>query len=108
MAPRTSTHYPALSTQNQHLAPSTQNPAPVPVSVSRSVCVVCGEPNSCGVAAGRTECWCFTTKVPQALLETLPPEKRNLSCICQVCIASFEQQQHRDHRGADETGGAKE
>ena len=65
--------------------------------------MLCGEPNHCGVAAGRSACWCFTATVPQALLETLPPDQRNLSCICQVCIASFEQQ-HRLDGAADQAG----
>ncbi len=35
-------------------------------------CALCGELNQCGIAAGNTSCWCFTTPVPPALLERVP------------------------------------
>jgi hypothetical protein len=72
-------------------------------TVAPDRCLLCGGPNLCGMAAGQTDCWCFTARVPQALLDQLPPESRNLSCICQRCIASYEQR-GEDHGNREEAG----
>ncbi len=58
-------------------------------------CVLCGEANECGIAAGNTECWCFATPVPRALIERVPESQRNRACICQACVALY-RQQHPD------------
>ena len=50
-----------------------------------SRCPLCGQTNQCGMAAGATSCWCFDTKIPADVLEKLPPEARELACVCRAC-----------------------
>ncbi|MCP5327411.1 MAG: cysteine-rich CWC family protein [Sinobacteraceae bacterium] len=54
----------------------------------KGLCPLCGRGNDCGVEAGRGNCWCFSTGVPEDLLETLPEELRMEACICASCIES--------------------
>jgi len=37
-------------------------------------CPLCGGPNECGLAAGRSECWCFEAKIAPEVLERVPEE----------------------------------
>jgi hypothetical protein len=48
-------------------------------------CPLCGGPNDCGIAAGASTCWCFTTEIPSDVRDRIPPEARDLSCICRAC-----------------------
>ncbi len=50
-------------------------------------CVLCGEPNECGMAKGESECWCFSVKMPQKALDLVPLAARNKACICAKCAA---------------------
>ena len=59
-------------------------------SLDPSVCPVCGEPNTCGMAQGNTECWCTAVKIPQAALDRIPSEAKNVACICARCAALAE------------------
>ncbi len=56
-------------------------------SVDPSVCPVCGDSNTCGMAQGKTECWCMAVKIPQAALDRIPSEAKNVACICARCAA---------------------
>jgi hypothetical protein len=58
-------------------------------------CALCGEPNECGMARGDTECWCFSTKIPQRALDLVPLAARNEVCICARCA-----EKHRDETAA--------
>ena len=60
-------------------------------------CALCGGDNGCGVAAGKTECWCFALPVPPALLERVPEALRNATCVCQQCVLGYLDQQQRNH-----------
>ncbi|MEO5821796.1 MAG: cysteine-rich CWC family protein [Vicinamibacteraceae bacterium] len=51
----------------------------------QDLCPICGGPNQCGLAAGASTCWCFTTIIPEDVLEGIPAEARNESCICPAC-----------------------
>ncbi|WP_341279029.1 cysteine-rich CWC family protein [Paenibacillus sp. FSL H8-0537] len=55
-------------------------------------CPLCGGPNGCAIEAGLAphSCWCFRERVPQSLLEQIPPEQRNQSCVCQNCVKQGE------------------
>lgn len=55
-------------------------------------CPLCGSDNRCGYAEGERECWCFSTPVPQALRDRVPPDKRNKACICRKCVEAYYQQ----------------
>ncbi len=50
-------------------------------------CPLCGGPNQCGLAAGSTSCWCFTTRIPDAVVERVPVAARNVACVCPDCAA---------------------
>lgn len=50
-------------------------------------CPLCGESNQCGMAAGRSECWCNDVTISKAALERLPEAARGVVCICQRCGA---------------------
>jgi hypothetical protein len=48
-------------------------------------CPLCGEPNACGMSSGAGTCWCFSTEIPAAVLERVPPEARDEICVCAAC-----------------------
>jgi hypothetical protein len=40
----------------------------------------------CTGAAYKGACWCAQVEIPEALLAQVPPELRNVNCICRVCV----------------------
>jgi len=54
----------------------------------QDLCPLCGGPNGCGLVAGANSCWCFETRIPAAVLERVPAEARDRSCICQTCATA--------------------
>jgi hypothetical protein len=52
---------------------------------SRTLCPICGGPNDCGLAAGKTTCWCFGAEIPAAALARVPDAARDQRCICPAC-----------------------
>lgn len=64
----------------------------MPTPNDTSICPLCGNSNRCDVnnAAG---CWCMNTKIPEALLEKVPSQFKELNCICNDCIDKYHQQQ---------------
>jgi Cysteine-rich CWC len=54
---------------------------------SPGICPLCGGPNRCGIAEGKEDCWCFSTPIPEAVLEAIPEGQRMQSCVCQECAA---------------------
>jgi len=57
-----------------------------------NICPLCGHINHCAMEIEResgikqTEpCWCTEVKFDADLLDRVPPEKRNLACICAAC-----------------------
>jgi hypothetical protein len=53
-----------------------------------SLCPFCKKENQCAVEAGN-KCWCQKKHVPADLVNLLPPELKNESCICSACIEDF-------------------
>jgi hypothetical protein len=51
-------------------------------------CPLCGETNECGIAAGQSTCWCFSTSIPADVLERIPEEARGTACVCAKCAAT--------------------
>lgn len=52
------------------------------------LCPACGARNDCALADPRSAdqaCWCYSVSIEPAVLETLPPELRNLACLCPRC-----------------------
>lgn len=56
-----------------------------------SRCALCGEPNECGMARGDSECWCYSTVIPEKALDLVPLAAREKVCICAKCA-----EKHRD------------
>jgi hypothetical protein len=50
-----------------------------------NVCPICGKPNGCGLATDSTPCWCTNVNIPESVLKAIPPEARNVVCICKAC-----------------------
>ena len=48
-------------------------------------CPLCGGPNDCGIAAGASTCWCFTAEIPADVRDRIPPDARDLACVCRAC-----------------------
>lgn len=48
-------------------------------------CPVCGGPNDCGMAAGKSACWCETVKISREALERVPEEAKGKVCVCRKC-----------------------
>ncbi|MDP3501668.1 MAG: cysteine-rich CWC family protein [Myxococcales bacterium] len=48
-------------------------------------CPLCGEPNSCGMAAGEQACWCFAVTMDPDALARIPEAAKGKACVCQRC-----------------------
>jgi len=57
-----------------------------------SICPLCKQSNRCDVKAS-SGCWCINTQVPKALLAKIPAHLKGKSCVCNICIANYQQQQ---------------
>ena len=64
-------------------------------NIDNTTCPLCGHVNKCAMEIEResgvkqtTPCWCATVKFDADLLARVPPEKRNLACICAACAAN--------------------
>jgi hypothetical protein len=55
--------------------------------VDPSRCPLCGKPNECEIAEGKTSCWCFDEVIPVEVLERIPPEAQSVACVCKECAA---------------------
>lgn len=56
--------------------------------MKNSKCPICGKDNGCAFNSGKDPytCWCMTTTVPKALLETV--DQRG-GCICKECVDTY-------------------
>lgn len=61
-------------------------------------CPLCGEANQCGVAQGKSDCWCFSMPLSAEVVDRVPESERNVACICQKCAAGAD-------TGGDRGGG---
>ncbi|MCP2070964.1 UNVERIFIED_ORG: hypothetical protein J2Y77_000400 [Pseudomonas lini] len=60
------------------------------------LCPACGATNDCTLADPRTvdrTCWCYSVSIDPAVLEALPAEQRDQSCLCPRCAQVLEQLQ---------------
>ena len=48
-------------------------------------CPICGGPNDCGMAAGKSECWCARVKISPEALEKVPEGVKWKVCVCKKC-----------------------
>ena len=48
-------------------------------------CPICGGPNDCGMAAGKSECWCARVKISPEALEKVPEGVKGKVCVCRKC-----------------------
>ena len=62
----------------------------MPSAVDPSICPTCGEPNACGMSLGKSVCWCQSVEIPKAALDRIPPDAKDLACICARCAARAE------------------
>ena len=53
-------------------------------------CPLCHRPNACAIVTGRGVCWCFALKLPEAILDRIPPEAREKACLCERCATATE------------------
>ena len=56
-------------------------------------CPVCGGPNDCGMAAGKSECWCAGVKISAEALERVPEGARGRVCLCRGCAGNVSESQ---------------
>ncbi len=56
-------------------------------------CPLCGAANQCAMAAdpAATKCWCELVTFPEALLAQIPSEAVRKTCVCQKCLAQFQE-----------------
>ncbi len=50
-------------------------------------CPICKKINYCQISR-KKECWCFNTKIPQQLIDTIDDQAKG-SCICLDCVKRF-------------------
>lgn len=50
-------------------------------------CPLCGQPNQCAIALGKSaeSCWCMTTPMSLLALALMPEQERGQRCICPTC-----------------------
>ena len=48
-------------------------------------CPICGGPNECGMAAGKSECWCAGVEISKQVLEQVPEAASGKVCVCRNC-----------------------
>lgn len=56
--------------------------------MNEQLCPLCGQPNRCTQADPQTAhqpCWCFTERIPPAVLQGLPEALRDRQCLCPNC-----------------------
>jgi hypothetical protein len=58
-------------------------------AIDPSICPVCGSPNTCGVQAGKSDCWCFSADIPAEALERVPTDAKDLACLCPRCAQAL-------------------
>ena len=53
-------------------------------------CPLCGDWNSCAMAAGKSvsACWCYGPRVPPEVLEQVPAPSRGVVCVCPRCAGA--------------------
>ena len=56
-----------------------------PTVVDPKRCPLCGDGNACGMAEGKSSCWCFEAHIAPEVLERVPAEARDRACVCQGC-----------------------
>lgn len=61
--------------------------SPVTAPVDPKRCPLCRDDNNCGAARGEATCWCFTARVPDEVLERVPPSARGVACVCEGCAS---------------------
>jgi membrane protease subunit (stomatin/prohibitin family) len=55
-------------------------------------CPRCGQPNRCsqaGQAQPVQDCWCFHTPIERSVLDELPAEQRDKTCLCPNCARAL-------------------
>lgn len=65
------------------------------MTIDPARCPLCGEPNDCQIAAGRTKCWCFESAVPADVLARVPLEAQGVACVCRRCASNTEDEHAR-------------
>ncbi|MHC5064858.1 MAG: cysteine-rich CWC family protein [Planctomycetota bacterium] len=50
-------------------------------------CPVCAQSNSCGMAEGKSSCWCQVTSFSPELIEFLATQGIDDRCLCARCAA---------------------
>jgi Cysteine-rich CWC len=55
--------------------------------IDQTRCPLCAGDNNCGAARGSGTCWCFTLRVPEDVLERVPPDLRDQVCVCERCAS---------------------
>jgi hypothetical protein len=60
------------------------------ISLDRSRCVLCGEPNECALARDQADagepCWCVGQSFPRTLRVRATEQDGGESCICRRCL----------------------
>jgi hypothetical protein len=50
-----------------------------------ATCVLCGEPNACAFAAGKSQCWCFDVEMSEDACDRALELVGERTCICRKC-----------------------
>ena len=57
-------------------------------SIDQSICPFCHNKNAC-MAESADACWCVNAVIPGELIDLVPEELKNKSCICNNCVTLF-------------------
>src|SRR5689334_21833433 len=90
MAPRAWRPVPAFSHRTIPCMTSSKLCAAMTNSFDPTRCPLCDEPNNCQRCLGSPACWCSQFRFPKDLLALVPPEQRDLACVCRACVIVFE------------------
>lgn len=50
-------------------------------------CPLCDQENLCGLAAGKSKCWCFYAKLDPDVAELVKRRELDAVCLCQACAS---------------------
>jgi hypothetical protein len=58
--------------------------------VDPGACPICQGDNACGLAAGRSHCWCFSAPLAPEVRQRVPAEAVDLACVCRACLEAMQ------------------
>jgi len=63
--------------------------------INDKCCPLCQGDNQCGIK-NKAPCWCRQSEMPIELINQVPKNLKDKSCICQTCLKKFNRAQFKE------------